>query len=130
MKRVPIFKNKKFKKISIFELRNGLKLGKEFLKYLDEYSNERIRMKITVENGKVTDIVVQYETMIEGKWVAITRYDCAHGFLHRDVMYPNGDKEKQVIEFDNLEMALTYAEQVFKDRWEFYKKRYLKKLKK
>ena len=45
-------------------------------------------------------------------------------------MYPNGDKNKQVIEFDNLEMALTYAEHDFKDRWEFYKNRYIKKLKK
>lgn len=86
-------------------------------------------MRITVENGKVVDIVVQYETMINGKWFAIVQYDCAHGFLHRDVIHPNGDKEKQVIEFDNLEMALIYAEQDFKDRWEFYKSRYLKQLK-
>jgi hypothetical protein len=103
---------------------------KEFFKYLDKFSNERVRLKITVENGKVTDIVVQYESFIGGKWIAIVRYDCAHGFLHRDIMHPNGDKEKQVIDFDNLEMALTYAEQDFKDRWEFYKNRYLKKLKK
>ena len=73
---------------------------KEFIKYLDKYSNERIRMRITIEDGKVVDIVVQYETLIEGKWVAIVRYDCANGFLHRDVIFPNGDKDKQVIEFD------------------------------
>lgn len=89
---------------------------KEFFKYLDKNSYERIRMRIAVENGKVVDIVVQYETLIEGKWHAIVRYDCAHGFLHRDVLFPNGDKEKQVIEFENLEMALIYAEQDFKDR--------------
>ncbi len=103
---------------------------KEFLKYLDKYGNERIRIRIAIENGKVVDIVVQYESFIDEKWVVIVRYDCAHGFLHRDVIFPNGDKEKQVIEFDNLEMALTYAEQDFKDRWGFYKNRYLKKLKK
>jgi len=102
---------------------------KEFIKFLDKYSNERVRMRITVENGKVVDIVVQYETMIDRKWSAIVRYDCSHGYLHRDVMYPNGDKEKQTLEFDNLEVALMYAEQDFKDRWEFYKNRYLKKLK-
>ena len=101
---------------------------KEFFKYLDKYSNERIRIKITVENGKVVDIVVRYETLIEGKWHAIVRYDCAHGFFHRDVLFPNGDKEKQVIEFDNLETALSYAEQDLKDRWEFYKKKYKRKL--
>jgi len=103
---------------------------KEFIKYLDKCSNERIRMKITVENGKVVDIVIQYETLIEGKWCAIVRYDCAHGFFHRDALFPNGEKEKQVIEFDNLETALSYAEQDLKDRWEFYKNRYVKKIKK
>ncbi len=87
-------------------------------------------MRISVENGKVIDIVVQYETLIKEKWVAVVRYDCAHGFFHRDVIYPNGDKEKQVIEIDRLETALHYAEHDLKDRWEFYKQRYLKKLKK
>ena len=103
---------------------------KEFLKYLDKFSRERLRIRIEIENGKVIDIVVQYETLIAGKWKAIIRYDCDHGFFHRDVIFPDGTKEKQVIEFDSLETALTYAEQDLKDRWEFYKNRYLKKLKK
>lgn len=96
---------------------------------MDKYSNERIRMQITVKKGKVIDIVVQFETIIDGKWNVIVRYDCAHGFFHRDVLYPNGDKDKQVIEFDNLETALSYAEQDLKDRWEYYKIRYIKKIK-
>ncbi|NOZ46312.1 MAG: hypothetical protein GXO79_05975 [Chlorobi bacterium] len=103
---------------------------KEFIKYLDKYSNERIRMRINVNNGEVVDIVVQYETLIKGKWNAIVRYDCKHGFFHRDVLFPNGDKEKQVIEFDKLETALSYAEQDLKDRWDFYRNRYIKKIKK
>jgi len=45
-------------------------------------------------------------------------------------LFPNGDKDKQVIEFDNLETALSYAEQDLKDRWEFYRNRYIKKIKK
>ena len=102
---------------------------KEFLKYLDKYANDRIRMRISVENGAVIDIVVQYETLIEDKWVAVVRYDCAHGFFHRDVIYPNGDKVKQVIEIDRLDAALLYAEKDLKDKWEFYKHRYLKKIK-
>jgi hypothetical protein len=75
---------------------------KEFIKYLDKDGKERIRMRIAVENGKIVDIVVQYESLINGKWYAIVRYDCAHGFFHRDVIYPNGEKEKQVIELENL----------------------------
>ncbi len=87
-------------------------------------------MQITVENGKVVNIVVQYETSIEGKWHAIVRYDCVHGFFHRDVLFPNGEKDKQVIEFENLATALSYAEQDLKDRWEFYKNRYVRRIKK
>lgn len=75
------------------------------------------------------DIVVQYESFINNKWTPIVRYDCAHGFLHRDVLYPDGQKEKQAINITNLGDALNYAEQDIKDRWEFYKERYLKRIK-
>jgi hypothetical protein len=73
--------------------------------------------------------VYQYETFIDGQWIAIVRYDCAHGFFHRDVLYPNGDKEKQLIELDSLKSASKYAEQDLKDRWEWYRERYIKKRK-
>jgi len=104
--------------------------NKEFIKFLDKFNNERLRMRISVKNGKVTDVVVQYETFITGKWHAVVRYDCSHGFFHRDVLFPNGQKEKQVIEFDSLETALSYSEQDIKDRWEFYRNRYKKRIKK
>ena len=55
------------------------------------------------------------------------RYDCAHGYFHRNTMKPNGDKEKQVIEIPNLKDAAKYAEQDLKDRWEWYKGRFIKK---
>jgi tetrahydrodipicolinate N-succinyltransferase len=71
----------------------------------------------------------QYETLIDEQWVAIVRYDCVHGFFHRDVLFPNGDKEKQSIEMDSLKIASKYAEQDLKDRWEWYRERYIKKLK-
>jgi|GEM_PF-5092580 len=38
-----------------------MKREKEFFKYLDSETTERIRMKITTDNGNVIDIVVQYE---------------------------------------------------------------------
>ena len=45
-------------------------------------------------------------------------------------MTPKGEKDKQSINITNLEDALNYAQQDLKDHWEFYKKRYLKQLKK
>ena len=102
---------------------------KTFFKYLDKETTERIRMKISVEKGKVVDIVVQYESFITNNWMAIVRYDCAHGYFHRDILTPKGDKIKQSIVIENLEHALQYAEQDIKDRWKLYKQRFIKKIK-
>lgn len=74
-------------------------------------------------------MVVQYESWIDNKWQPIVRYDCAHGFFHRDIMKPNGDKEKQAIPVTTLKDGLNYAEQDIKDRWEFYRERFKKRRK-
>jgi hypothetical protein len=97
-----------------------------YQKFLDEDENERLRIKIHSEKGKLTDIVIQYESFINNKWNPIVRYDCSHGFFHRDIMKPHGDKEKQLISITSLKDALNYAEQDIKDRWEFYKERFKK----
>lgn len=102
---------------------------KEFIKYLDKNSNDRIRIYLFVEKGNIKDVILQFESFIQGKWHPIVRYDCAHGFFHRDEMFPDGTKDKQVIEFKDLDAVLTYAEQDLKDRWEYYKNRFLRGLK-
>jgi hypothetical protein len=75
---------------------------------------------LKIENGELIDVVFQYESFIEKKWYPIVRCDCAHGYFHRDIMKPNGDKDKQVIEIPNLKDAAKYAEQDSRDRWEWY----------
>lgn len=103
---------------------------KSFTVLLDKVGNDRIRVRLKIQNGVLVDVVYQYETWIDQNWIAIVRYDCSHGFFHRDVMLPNGNKEKYEIAIDNLKSASKYAEQDIKDRWEWYKERYLKKMKK
>jgi len=90
----------------------------------------RLRVRLKNENGELNDVMYQFESFINNNWVAIVRYDCAHGFFHRDIIQPNGDKEKQLIEMDSLKSASKYAEQDLKDRWEWYREQYIKKLKK
>ena len=102
----------------------------EFIIYLDNQQLNRLRVRLITENGELIDVLYQYESFINDNWVAIVRYDCAHGFFHRDVLMPNGDKEKKSIEIDSLKNASKYAEQDLKDRWEWYKERYIKKLNK
>ena len=102
----------------------------EFISYLDVLGLNRIRVRLLTESGNLQDVMFQYETFIAEEWTAIVRYDCAHGFFHRDVLLPNGDKEKQTIEIETLKRASQYAEQDLRDRWEWYRERYFKKLKK
>ena len=101
-----------------------------YLKYLDAEEKELLRIRIWTHKGKVEDLVVQYESLILGKWHIILRYDCSHGFFHRDVLFLNGTKEKQVISITSIQDALNYAEQDLKDRWDFYRERYIKKMRK
>ncbi|MCR4321227.1 MAG: hypothetical protein NUV74_12940 [Candidatus Brocadiaceae bacterium] len=103
--------------------------SKEFTKELSLDREDRLRIKIEVEKGKVIDVVVQYESKIKDKWYPIVRYDCSHGFFHRDILNKKGEKTKQVIQIQNLKDALTYAEQDIKDRWEWYKERFKKGIK-
>ncbi len=103
---------------------------KEFFIYLGSKLNDRIRFRFKKEKGEIVDLVAQFETIINEKWIPIVRYDCAHGFFHRDVMHPNGDKEKKLIDVPDLNFAFSYARQDLEDKWEWYKEQYLKRLKK
>lgn len=101
----------------------------EFIVYLDSQYANRIRVRLLTENVELIDVMYQYESLINNQWIAIVRYDCAHGFFHRDIMTPNGDKEKKSIEIDSLDSASKFAKQDIRERWEWYKERYIKKLK-
>lgn len=104
---------------------------KEFTKLISPEGEDRLRIRIRIktEKGKVIDLVVQYEARLEGKWRDVVRYDCAHGFFHRDIMHPNSEKTKYPIPINNLNDALLYAEQDIKDRWKWYRDRFKKEMK-
>lgn len=104
--------------------------SKEFTKELSPDGDDRLRIKINVEKGTVKDVIVQYESKIKDKWHPIVRYDCSHGFFHRDIINVKGEEIKQPIPIQNLKDALTYAEQDIKDRWEWYKGKFKKGLRK
>ena len=90
---------------------------KEFYIYLGNKHLDRIRVKFFKKKGTITDFLIQYEAFLIEKWHPIVRYNCAHGFFHRDLMKPNGDKVKKVIEMSGLNAAFTFARQDIEDRW-------------
>lgn len=77
----------------------------------------------TTERGQVLDFVVQYETTVAGRRLPVVRYDCRHGFPHRDRLDRRGReivKDPMPRELSR-KAALQVARQEIIDNWERYK---------
>lgn len=91
------------------------KKGKEFLFVLDlpESKIMRFRNIFRIHQSKVSSFVIQFEICglkrQPKQWKAIVRYDCAHGYIHRDLIYADGRKEKQKIKSQYLGKAIKIA---------------------
>jgi hypothetical protein len=90
---------------------------------------DRKRHEHLTEKGKVLGFVVQYETRVKDKWMPVVRYDTAHGFAHKDLIDPDGSKEKILIGAVELSEALTFADKDINENWERYKDRFLGSIK-
>ena len=68
--------------------------------------------------------MVQLEVHYEGEWRVVARYDCAHGFAHRDAYNLRGQSKKEPLNL-TFEDALTLADDDIDDYWEIYTQRFL-----
>jgi len=68
---------------------------------------------------------VQYESKVDQIWYPVVRYDTAHGFAHRDLLTHEGHCRKTPLFSQDLNDALTFAENDLKTNWEIYKRRFL-----
>lgn len=90
---------------------------------------DRKRHEHLKDKGKVLEFVVQYEILLGKKWMPVVRYDTAHGYAHKDLISPDGSKEKIFMGVVNLNEALTLADKDINENWERYKDRYLRRIK-
>lgn len=89
-------------------------------------SSDRYRHKHIRQKGRIVYFRVQYETMIEGKWYPVVRYDTVHGFAHRDLIDIKGKIVKTPLFIQDYNDALTFAESDLKANWGVYKERFLR----
>jgi hypothetical protein len=86
---------------------------------------DRIRIHFLTERGEVVSIVViQYEAYIDGKWRALVRFDEAHGFFHRDVIFPTGEQEKTPLPFADKSQTLNETLAHLKKFWRTYRQQF------
>jgi hypothetical protein len=94
----------------------------EFRRLLD--NDNALRVYFDLESGDVVKFVVQLECKFDDKWTAVIRYDTAHGFAHRDRMYPHKETEKTEMRVRDFNEGLTVAMFDLVNNWSDYRRRY------
>jgi len=93
--------------------------------YIIPYSNDaRKRHYHETIKGRITKFMVQLEVKHKGNWKQVLRYDCAHGYAHRDCYNISGKHTKNEL-YLSFEDALTLADDDIDDNWESYKNSFL-----
>ncbi len=72
--------------------------------------------------------VVQLELRIQGRWVAVERYDNAHGFCHWDTIHADGTTDKTPVYFGDAAETFTRAITALQTDWPAHRARYLAEL--
>ena len=60
---------------------------------------------------------------------SVVRYDTSHGFAHKDKLSYRGEAVKEMLPFNDFNLALTFAEKDLKDNWQKYRECFLKEVK-
>jgi hypothetical protein len=94
----------------------------EFRRFFD--NDNTLRVRFDVDHGEVLLFVVQLESWIGNKWIAIVRYDTAHGFAHRDKMHSRKETEKIEILVRDYKEGLNFAIDDMEANWRDYRRRY------
>ncbi len=99
-----------------------MKMKKNFL--ILPPSEDRIRFRNIFRllgADKIRDFIVQLEVDTgSDQWIAVVRYDLAHGYFHRDLIYANGKREKQKIVTGGINEATINAIDDLKQNLEIY----------
>ncbi len=96
----------------------------EFRRYLAD--DDALRVSFELEHGRVVGFTVQLECRFgdDDEWVAVVRYDTAHGFAHCDRLHPYDPAVKTEMASRDHNEALTLAMQDLANNWESYRRRY------
>jgi len=88
---------------------------RHFLLNLPSDSESRVILRnlFRIHRNLVTGFVIQVEvrTIENGKeqWRPVIRYDCAHGFIHRDAIAADGQKTKHKLAIQDTRSAIALA---------------------
>ena len=89
------------------------------------HETDYIRINLIKEGGRIVDFQVVYYTVIGGKNHQVVRYDCCHGYPHRDSLYTNPPKKEELPKRPLNELVKDAVYEI-KGGWETYKRKYMR----
>jgi hypothetical protein len=93
---------------------------KEFLIPLS--TDDRIRVRLILQNGDPVEMVVQLETLVGDQWQPVRRYDTVHGYLHVHSAPWDEERDRSTpVPHGGLKSAVTQAIQDIKENWPRYR---------
>jgi hypothetical protein len=87
---------------------------------MDQQTFERLDQ----EYERILGMLNSMEVKAGGLWREVVRYDCAHGYAHKDYYGIEG-KQRKINLYMSYEDALTFAEDDINENWKIYKQRFL-----
>jgi hypothetical protein len=89
------------------------------------WGRDEIFTRIVVRRGQVTDFAIVYFTLIGGRPRQVVRYDCKHGFAHKDSLYERSPR-KEAMPRMPLKRLFNLALDDVEENWKEYKRKYVK----
>jgi hypothetical protein len=89
----------------------------------------RLRCSYVRRRKAIEYFTLQLEIRIGERWVAVIRYDNAHGFCHRDVMHPDGGQDKVRVFVGDVNVTFSFAIEDLRTHWEAHRARFLGEIK-
>jgi len=86
---------------------------------------DELVVEMEIEKSKIVDFKVMYNTIIGGRERQVVRYNCAHGYAHKDILYEKL-KRKEIMADIGYGKLPDIARDDIERNWERYKKKYLR----
>ena len=98
--------------------------------FVELAANEaRLRCSYVRRGKTVERFTTQLEIRVGDQWIAVVRYDNAHGFCHRDAIHPDGTQDKTRVFVGDVNATFTFAIDDLRVHWEAHRARYLGEMK-
>ncbi len=79
------------------------------------------------QGRRILAFTIQYETLVNDRWLPVVRYDTSHRITHKDILDLKGKEKKVLLGITDLREALLLADNDIKTNWRKYKALFLRR---